>query len=188
MSWPFEPPRKESRYPVEGQLSEGYRLCGLFREIILAPGNRTPVVQPMTLSLDFNSLTQSTEKSPSWEANSYSASQEVPRILWNPKVYHRIYNSPPTVPIPNHINPVHTYLSTSWRSILILSAHLQFGFPSGLLPSGLPTNTLCTILLSPNMCYMPRPAHSAWFDHPNNIWWGVQIITPLVTYSRRRIY
>jgi len=40
----------------------------------------------------------------------------------------------------------------------------------------------------PKMCYMPRPAHSAWFDHSNNIWWGVQIITLLVTYSRRRIY
>ena len=25
-------------------------------------------------------------------------------------------------------------------------------------------------------CYMPCPSHSSWFDHPNNIWWGVQII------------
>ena len=31
-------------------------------------------------------LTYSTEQSPSWEANRLSASQEVPRILWNRKV------------------------------------------------------------------------------------------------------
>ena len=40
---------------------------------------------------------------------------------------------------------------TSWRSILILYSHLQLGLPNGLLPSGFPTNTLCTSLSSP-MC------------------------------------
>ena len=29
------------------------------------------------------------EQSPSWEANQLSASQEIPHILWNPKVYYR---------------------------------------------------------------------------------------------------
>ena len=38
---------------------------------------------------------------------------------------------------------------TSWRSILILSSLLHLGLPSGLFPSGLPTKTLYTTLLSP---------------------------------------
>jgi hypothetical protein len=39
--------------------------------------------------------------------------------------------------------------STSWRSILILSYKLSPGIPSGLFPSGFPTETLYAPLLSP---------------------------------------
>ena len=38
---------------------------------------------------------------------------------------------------------------TSWRSVLILSTHLRLGLPSGLFPSGFPTETLYTPLSSP---------------------------------------
>ena len=44
-------------------------------------------------------LTYSMEQRSSWEANWSAASQEIPRILWNPKVHHHTHNRTPPVPI-----------------------------------------------------------------------------------------
>ena len=46
-------------------------------------------------------------QSPSWEANWFAASQEIPRILWNPKVYYRTHKRPPPVRNLGQPNPVH---------------------------------------------------------------------------------
>jgi hypothetical protein len=46
------------------------------------------------------------------------------------------------------IQSIYTH-NTSWRFILILSAHLRLGLPSGLFPSGFPTKTLYATLSSP---------------------------------------
>ena len=83
---------------------------------------------------------------PSWEA-----SQEIPHILCNPKVYYRIHKSQPPVSILSQIDPIHASFPqpTSPRSILMLSCHLRLRLPSGLLPSGFPTKTLYAHLLSP---------------------------------------
>ena len=46
-------------------------------------------------------------QSPSWEANWFAASEEIPRISRNPKVHYRTHKRPPPIPILGQPNPVH---------------------------------------------------------------------------------
>ena len=64
------------------------------------------------------------EQNPSLEANWLSASQEIPRILWNPKVHYRTHMYPQPAPILSQINPFHgpTSLFLKIKVNIILSA------------------------------------------------------------------
>jgi hypothetical protein len=62
--------------------------------------------------------------SPSWEAASCTATQELPNISWSTKAHYRVHKSPPLVPTLRQINPVHT-TPTCLKSILILSLSHQ---------------------------------------------------------------
>jgi hypothetical protein len=115
--------------------------------------------------------------------NRHSASQEIPCILWNPKVLFRIYTRPPPVPILNQNNPVHASPSH------FLNIHFNVILPSNprsskcLSPSGLPDRNLVCTSPFPHTCYIPCTFLSFWLCLYNNIWWGLQIITFLVMSS-----
>ena len=88
-------------------------------------------------------------QSPSWEANWFAATQEIPRISRNPKVHYRTHKRPPPVSILSKPNPVH-----------IPTSHLLEIHPNIIHPSTprfsqwspslrFPTKTLYTIFSSP---------------------------------------
>ena len=60
----------------------------------------------LTYSLNYL-LTYSMVQSPSWEANWFAPSQDIPRISQNPKVHYRTHKRPPPVSILGQPNPVH---------------------------------------------------------------------------------
>ena len=96
-------------------------------------------------------LTYSMKRNPSWEANRFSTSQEIPRISWSPKVHYRIHKCPPFFSYPETARSRHTHTTHFLKAILILSSPLLLGLPSvpGLFPSSFSIKNLYTPLYIP---------------------------------------
>jgi hypothetical protein len=123
---------------------------------------------PLKLS-NINLITYSTEQSPSWEATWFAVSQEIPRVLRNPKVPHSTHKRPPPVPILSQPNPVLTptpHFLKIHSNIILPSTP---GSPQRSLSLRFPYQNPVHTSPFPHMCYMPRPSHSSRFYHPHEI-------------------
>jgi len=60
--------------------------------------------------------------------------QEIPHLLRNLNIHHRVHKSLPWVPNYTTINPIQTFHAISVMSRLLQSLHLGLGLPNGILP------------------------------------------------------
>ena len=102
------------------------------------------------------------KQSPCWEVNRFADSQEIPRILWNPKVHYQIHKSPPSVPILRQLNSVHTPTSHFLKIHLNIILPPMPGSPHWSLSFQFPHQNPVHASPLPHMPYMPWPSHSSW--------------------------
>ena len=109
------------------------------------------------------------EQSLSWEPNRFSASQEISRILRDPKVYCRIHKCTPPVPILSQLDPFHTPTSHLLKIHLNIILPYMPGSPKWSLFLMFPHQNLYTPLLSPDVLHS-QPISFSSILSPEQYW------------------
>ena len=140
---------------------------------------KRPVCWAHTLIVILYLLTYSMQQDPSWEANWFAASQEIPSFCGT-RMFITAFTSA------HHV-------SLSWASSIHSTFHIplpkdpsSYYFPiyawvspAISFPQVSPPKS-CTRLSPPHTFFMSNPSHSSWFYHPHTIGWPVQILTLLI--------
>ena len=98
----------------------------------------------------------------------FAANQEIPRILWIPKVHHRTHKRPSPILILRQPHPVPTTPSHFLKIHLSIVLPSTSWSPQWFFPSGFPTKTLCTPL-PPYVPHAP-PISFFWILSPALYW------------------
>jgi hypothetical protein len=106
--------------------------------------------------------------------------KKFPAFFWNAEVHYRAHKNPPLVLIFSQMHPFHTF------SPYLTKIHSNFILPSTSRSSewSLPfkfsdQNFVCVSHLS-HACYILCQSNPPCFDHPNNVWWSVQVMKLLI--------
>jgi hypothetical protein len=109
------------------------------------------------------------------EANSSSARQKFWRVVCNPQIRYRVYKNPP-------LSQARWIQSTPLFLVSLRCIYIYIYIY--ITVSSMPGFSKLSFKLFPPKPYvhfysLSHPSQLSWFDNPNNIWWGVQIMKRL---------